>query len=348
MTRVPARLVLAFQRYGSACIVACLVLGVVVGAAGAVALANPESTTVTDHVDEQTVTVNASSTATVTEPSALFERGTVLADQAYPLAAAPNVTIVLETRTTAETRLRYEHRLALQYEITRGDDVVWTDTEPIAAANGTAENRARTTRTLSMRAVRARLGALRDAAGGSARVSVSLVVTTAYETDRYSGRVSRTAAVSAGDTWYTVESVRASRDHSTPEPRRVPVQSATRDAWALAVAGGALVVVGLLGAIARRRFDPDPEAVLRHRVHERRYDDWISNGHHPSSFDRRVVTMASLADLAELAIDRRRRIVFDESRQAYAVLDADVVYYYDEFWTDHDVLDDRNPREDAS
>ncbi|WP_323676166.1 DUF5305 family protein [Halorubellus sp. PRR65] len=339
MTRLPPRLALAFETHGWKVVAVVVVLGVAGVGLGASDLAHTERTTVTDHENLQTVSLNASSSATVTGNSTLFARGTELVDRPYPIDSAPNAAVVVVTETSAATRLYYNHSLALRYEITRGEERVWSETRVVAAENGSVDDRARTTATVSVRDVRDRLAELRTEAGSRARVSVTLVVRTAYETDRYRGRLTRTTALGLGDRWYSVESVDADRQHSTTEKRRVPVDDASTDAWALAIAGGALLAVGVLGGVAKRRFDPGDEDALRHRVHERRYDDWISAGHVPASFDRRVVTMASLADLAELAIDRQRRVVFDDSRQAYVVFDADVVYYYEEFWTEHDPKD---------
>lgn len=340
MTRLPPRLALAVRSYGWAVVAVVVAVGLVAAGVGASGLASPERTTVTDHTEQQTTSLDVASTATVTENATLFTPGTTLSDQAYPVAGAPNLTVVVETEASESTSLHYDHSLALRYAITRDEEVVWSETEPVATANGTVETGARTNATVSIPAVRDRLAELGAAAGSRARVSVTLVVSSAYETDRYQGQFTRKINLDIGDRWYSLASVDASREHSTPEHRRIRVAAANRDDRRLAIAGGALAVVGLLGAVGRYRFDPGDDADLRHRLHQRRYDDWISNGHLPSSFERRVVTMASLADLAELAIDRQRRIVFDDSQQAYAVFDADVVYYYDDFWTDHDPLDD--------
>jgi len=337
VTRLPPRVVLAFDRYGRTVAVALVALGLLVAGTGAVGFEDANRTTVTDHVDRQTVTLNASSSATVTEPNPLFDRGTTLSDQAYPVAGAPNATVVVDTRTTDATELQYEHAVAIRYEITRGDDVVWSNVRTLATETGTVDGEhARSTVTVSIPSVRERLTELQSAAGGRASVSAALVVSSTYETGRYSGQFERTGALQIDDNWYQVPSLSARERRSTPEERTTVVPANNDATWLQCLLGTALIAVGVVAAVAKRRFEPGDQSALRRRVHQRRYDDWISNGHVPASFDRRVVTMTSLADLAELAIDRNRRIVFDESRRAYVVFDEDVVYYFDEFWTKQD------------
>lgn len=342
MTGVPPRLVLAFDRYARPCVVVVLALGLVGVGLGASELSAAERTTVTDHENPQTVTLNVSSAATVTEDNGLFPRGTELVDRsAYLRTAAPNVTVVVATEATARTELRAEHAVSIRYDVVRGDEVHWSETRPVRASTEAAgAGRARSTATVSIPAVQERLDELRATVGSGARVSATLVVASAYETDRYEGELARDVDLQVGDRWYEVESATASEQRSDPSTRTVTVPADDGDARLLALAGGALLAVGVAGVVADRRFDVDDERTLRRRVHERRYADWISNGHLPASFDRRVVTMASLADLAELGIDRERRLIFDESRDAYAVFDGDVVYYYDAFWSEHDPLDE--------
>jgi hypothetical protein len=42
------------------------------------------------------------------------------------------------------------------------------------------------------------------------------------------------------------------------------------------------------------------------------------------------VTINSLEDLVDIAIDCNKRVIFDDSLEVYAVADGDIVYYYSE------------------
>lgn len=329
------RLRLGFDRYGWLLVVGLLLVGTVCVAAGAAGLGDTRTTTVTDHDHVEDVTVDVSSAATVTEPNPLYETGTTLTDRdSYLLTAAPNATVVVRTAVDPSTELRYVHRVAVTYTVERGGTVVWSETEPLAVANGTSDGgAARTTTTVSVPAVAERLGTLRDAVGPRASVSAQLNVTGEYDTGRYAGTLHATSDLSVSDRWYGVAATEASRRHSDPTQRTVAVPTNTLDSWLLVGVGALVALVGVAGAVAKRRFDPADEDRLRILVDRARYEDWISRGHLPESFDRRVILVASLGDLGELAVDRNRRIVHDPSRDSYVVVDGEVVYSFDPFWS---------------
>lgn len=317
-----------------------LVLGLVlVGAAGVVVgadgIGDSRTTTVTDHEHVQDVTLGVSSAATVTEPNPLYERGTTLTDRhSYLVTAAPNATVVVRTSVDRSTELRYEHRVALTYTVERGERLVWSETVPVAVADGTAaDGTARSAAELPIPSVAHRLGELRDAAGPRATVSAHLTVTAAYDTGRYQGTLNRTSDLGIADRWYSIEAAETSSRHSDTRSRAVAVPTSTLDSWLLFGAGGVTLLAALAVAVARLRLDPVDEDQLRTLVHRQRYEEWLSRGHLPESFDRRVILLASLADLGELAVDRNRRIVHDASRDTYAVVDGDVVYAFDPFWS---------------
>ncbi|WP_267641124.1 DUF5305 family protein [Haloarchaeobius amylolyticus] len=330
MSRLWTRLEFALQRYGWPLCVAVVVLGLAVVGGGVVGMEEPRTTTVTDHTHVQTVSTNVSSAATVTAENPLYDTGVTLTDQsAYLASAAPNLTVVVESGVEPGSTLRYRHEVALRYTIERGDEVVWSATRTVASEQGTArEGRARTEVTVATPAVADRLRELRSAAGGDSSVAVAVVVTTDYETDRYDGTLSHESALSVGDTWYSLSAGETEQTHSDRNSRRVTVPAENRDAWLLV--GGGLVVslAGVAGVVATRRFAFADPAVLAYRLHQERYEEWISRGRLPSSFDRPVVTVESLGALGELAVDRGRRIVFDESLSTYVVVDDGVVYRF--------------------
>jgi hypothetical protein len=63
-------------------------------------------------------------------------------------------------------------------------------------------------------------------------------------------------------------------------------------------------------------------------VYRERYAEWISNGEFPTDTDKRYVTISSLEDLVDIAIDSNKRVIYDETLDAYGVADGDIVYYY--------------------
>jgi hypothetical protein len=104
----------------------------------------------------------------------------------------------------------------------------------------------------------------------------------------------------------------------------------TTESRSPAVIGG-LSVLGTLSlagaAFVSRRSSTDIEAARR-AVHEQRYAEWISRGSIPMWIGEYHVSLDTLEDVVDVAIDTNERVVHDEQRGLFAVVNDGVVYYY--------------------
>jgi hypothetical protein len=89
---------------------------------------------------------------------------------------------------------------------------------------------------------------------------------------------------------------------------------------------GLLAVVGA-GAVTYVERDIDVDALETEYFHEE-YRGWISEGEFPTGTDKRYISINSLEDLVDIAIDSNKRVIFDPSLDVYAVIDGDLVYYF--------------------
>jgi hypothetical protein len=100
--------------------------------------------------------------------------------------------------------------------------------------------------------------------------------------------------------------------------------------------GGALAALGLLGAGGLVALDRRgafaltyaTRAAIRRRRERESFAEWISVGRVPDG-DGRVVTVESLEDLVDVAIDSDRRVIEDPDSGVFVVLDGETRYEFD-------------------
>jgi len=147
-----------------------------------------------------------------------------------------------------------------------------------------------------------------------------------YDTGRQQGTVTATTPVEITDNAYWLGnslSDSATHSHRSGTARTTESRSAT-------LVGG-LSVLGTLSlagaALVARRSPTDLEAARR-AVHERRYAEWISRGSIPMWIGDYHVSLDTLEDVVDVAIDTNERVVHDTQRGLFAVVNDGVVYYY--------------------
>lgn len=335
MTAPPlARLRLLLSRRGGTVAVALAVVGVVLVGAGAWTYATPPTTRVTDYEHRQTVTLDLHTSATATGDTSLYAAGARLEDQPlYLYESAPTVRVDAALGVEGGELRERSLSVRLVYRVVRGGETFWRESHTVAAAtdpDSSAEG------SVDPRAVRERARRLADDVGEAATVRVELVAAASYRTGLYEGNVTARTPVEWGKTWYAVPPASEAARHRTPVGHTVTVPrsplgyAGPAGAGVLALVGAAVVVV-----VGRRT----NERRLEHRVHERRYAEWISTGTVPDPPADRTVDVATLADLAELAIDTRKRVVHDPETDTYFVVDGEVAYRFRRGATLDDVWD---------
>lgn len=317
---------------GLAVALALLLLAAASGGAAGIAYANADSSyTVTEREHVQTFRLTANDSAVVTGDTPLWEQGTVLRNKpVYLTDVSPDLTVTSVTRTPDDTEVRISHRVALVVEASVGGERLWRDRWPLATTNTTVtDGRHVAETTVDVPATIERLERLRRELSDSVTLSTRLRIRTSYESDRYAGSLSGTVPIALGTESYSIGSFQpAERSHAETTTRR---ETATDEPLpTTTLLGGATALLSVLGAVVAvvgaRRLD-DPERLYR-ELERRRLDEWISSGAVPNEALENPIRLDSLTDLVDVAIDANERVVHDEARGIYAVIDGSTTYTY--------------------
>jgi hypothetical protein len=316
-------------RYGLAIAAVLAVVGILLVGIGGVTYATPPTTEVTESTDRQTIRSAVHTEVTASGDTALYDAGTELTDQpVYLFASSETVTVEQRTAVPANQTVDVQQNVSIRYRIARNGATYWTDTRVLATTDtSTSTGTAVTTAALNMSAVRERLAALRDSVGQAGVVDAHLVVSVTYDTTKYAGSLSETASLSVTSDGYQVGRPTMERTHSQQEARRVTLPTRNSLAYLLPLGAGALLLVAAAGVVAGHHRGFDEEAI-EGELATRRYQEWISTGTIPESFEGTVVAVDSLAGLVDTAIDSDSRVIHDEDQAVFAVLDGQVVYLY--------------------
>ncbi|MFB6171363.1 MAG: DUF5305 domain-containing protein [Haloarculaceae archaeon] len=306
-------------------------MGALAGGAGYVH-ARGGARTVTERTHVQTVRLGVNDSARVTDGDSLWAAGTRLRDRpVYLQAATPNLTVLAHTSVPRSTAVDLRQRIVLVIHASADGEPLWSDTRTLASRETTVTDGRGTVRTtLSVPALRDRLDRVRASVAAPVTLSVDLRVRSRYDTGRYAGTLSTAAPLSLRSGTYSVGAFDpATRTHERRVTRRVDRSGPGPRRSTLA--GGAVALLSLVGAVAAvagyRRFDDG--AAIRRRLERTAFEEWISAGRLPADPEGTTVTVASLADLVDVAIDSDGRVIHDAERGRYAVLDGGAVYVYD-------------------
>lgn len=325
-----ARYLLA--RRGLAVALALLLLAAASGGAAGIAYANADSSyTVTEREHVQTFRLTANDSAVVTGDTPLWAEGTVLKDKpVYLTEVSPNLTVTSVTRTPDGTEVRVSHRVALVVEASVVGERLWHDRRTLTSTDTTVrDGRLVTETTIDVPATIERLARLRRELSDSVTLSTRLQIRTTYESDRYAGSLSTTVPIALGTESYSIGSFQPTeRSHAETTTHRE--SSADVSPPTTTLLGGATSLLSVLGAVVAvvgwRRLG-DPEQLYRELERER-LDEWISAGAVPNEVLSDPIRLDSLTDLVDVAIDANERVVHDEARGIYAVIDGSTTYTY--------------------
>lgn len=289
---------------------------------------NPTTTQVTDYTDQQTVSAETVTTATATGATGLYDEGETLRNQpVYLSAESPEVTVTLRTSRAAGDPIRVEQRLVLVTTAARDGAVFWSENRTLARTQ--TDSRTVTTQsTLNVSALQQRLADRERAIGSAGDLSMALLVRIHYDTGEYSGTLTERVPIDLTESWYRIPTVTLSTEHQRPITRTATVP---RDRWVYLLPGavGALALLaGVVTAGAWFTRLRDGEEGLTRQIQHRTHAEWISEGSLAGHDLDGAISMASLEDLVDVAIDTDSRVVYDPERELYAVVDDPTVYVY--------------------
>ena len=316
------RLRLFAARHGRIIGVVLAVAGLVCFAVAGVAMAAPTEDAAVER-DSRTLTTTHAVNATVTETVAPYSAGQELnGEPRYLLAAAPNATVT--SATSLPDSGSAEARLVLSYVVVADDTRLWATNRTLAAASGT--DSVRLSHTLNASAIRERAGRLAQNFGAGTTVNVAVETVVDYETGPHAGTYRTTSVVNFPNARsYTVAPTERSvtRTETTTVTRVDQDRTIGESGVSPARAGAGAVGFALLGgagwfAWGRRRFDASAE---RRRLHARRYDVYITSVEGPLAYGWPDEFVASLAALADYAIDTNNQILECQQTGVYLVRD---------------------------
>ena len=320
------RLDLLVARYGMGLVVALAVLGVVALGASAWAVATPQTDTVEQQVDDETIETELTTSAVVVDDG-LWEQGTVLEDNpVYLQNATP--TLQLHTRTSvpsADTEVI--HDVELVYEAVRDEKRFWEQPDPVSRDAPSAEGAiAESDAEIRIDEIRDQRRSLEDELAGVGSVDVTLRVTTSYDTGTNDGELTMETPLRTVDGAYWLDEPTPTATESYTETQEIEVSESRSP-----VLVGLLALLGVLSlstAWLFSRWSAVDEVAARQAVHERRYAEWISRGSIPMWIGEHHISLDTLEDVVDVAIDTNERVVHDRQRGLFAVVNDDVVYYY--------------------
>jgi hypothetical protein len=316
-------------RYGPVIVAVLVIVGTLAVVGAGLVYANPPTETVTERTDEQRFVTGVDTVAVVTGESRLYDRGERLRNRpVYFINATPQLTFVTNTTVPEGESVTVTQRLVLEQSAERGDEPFWESTRVLSATDQrVTDGRLTTETTVDMAAVAERAAETRSAIGGVGTLTTRVRLRVTYETDAYDGDLTTTAPVTVTERAYWLDgSLAANRTEATTVSRQV--EEPPRLGTALGMAGLGLLAYLLAGATGLVYLrDPDLDA-METELARTRYDEWISRGEIPTKAEKQYIRIDTLEDLVDIAIDSGKRVIYDDSYDAYGVVDADIVYYY--------------------
>ncbi|WP_302080714.1 DUF5305 family protein [Salinibaculum rarum] len=326
-------------RYERVLVAAFMVVSAIAFAGGAAAAVAPtETQQVTAQTEAQSINTTLTTHATVTGDTTLYESDERLTDMpVYLLSATPNVTF-LATTTVPSVETTVSQQLVLELTATRNGEMFWQNQTTLASeTKRVTDGQARTTATLDIQELtRERLAATTDATDGVGTIQARVFVDTTYDTGSHTGYTNASTALSITDRAYELDTPQTSQQsHATAVTKTVPVSESTIGLAGLeipsravgwTVVGLVALVVALVVWLTASRIE-DFEAFEK-QYEKVRYAEWISQGKIPDSGSYVRVPVESLLDLVDIAIDSKKRVIHDQSREVYAVVDGNILFEF--------------------
>ncbi|MFC7202667.1 DUF5305 domain-containing protein [Haloferax namakaokahaiae] len=288
----------------------------------------PTTQTISEERNVQTIDSSVGTSAVVTGNSTLYERGERLENRsAYFVPVTPNLSFHVDTKVPSNQEVTVSQRLTMEVVGLRGDEPFYQSEEVLLDEQRTvSDGRLVTDRSINVSAMRQALQRKRAETRGVGHFRTFLELNVTYRTDSYEGTLTASAPfIISGQAYYLDGAVADSQTRSETVQRDVQRPSDPTKYGSLAALG--LVLFGLCGLIIRTEADSDPDA-LRTRISRSRHDEWISRGEFPTESEKQYISIRSLEDLVDVAIDTNRRVIYDPNIEVYAVIDGSEIYYY--------------------
>lgn len=287
--------------------------------------------------------------AVVQQESRVFSEGQQLENQPlYFTRLSPMMegTYTLEHSGDVDTAVGAVSLELVLQAVDDGDDdeeiVYWRETESLATEDVelTGDETHETSFSMNVSGVAEEIDEIESQIGASPGTSEMVIraeATLEGETDHgpFTSSRSEQLEIEVNQGTYSISEDSMGTDpheHTQEVAQEVPVEHP----WYLEVGGPLLLLVGLIGTVAvgflryngTLTVTPAERQQLAFAKTRAQYSDWISKGTVPPVTDERVVTVNSLTDLVDVAIDSNARAIESEDGQSYVVLTGNLRYVY--------------------
>lgn len=307
---------------------ALLLAGVLCLVGAGYVFSTPTTQTVTEETNAQTFSTRADLSAFASRPTALYERGERLENRsAYFLSASPSMALDVTTSVPSDESVRVDQRLELEVRGVRDGRPFYRSTRTLVETNETVtDGSATASETLNVSALRQELRTLQAATDGVGSFRIRLSLSVAYRSDAYAGTLRSTVPfVLDGQAYYLDGSLEDDTAESTPVRRQVTRPPGVAEYGGLAAVAFLLFGLSYLARDLDSRVDAE---ALRTQIVRDRHAEWISRGEFPTDSEKPYVSILTLEDLVDVAIDTNRRVIHDPQIDVYAVIDSSEIYYY--------------------
>lgn len=328
---VTARSKWVVARYGIPLAVVLALVGVLAFGGAYAAYTNPPTEQVSSTVYDQRIASETTTSAVVTGDTDLYQDGATLENKpVYFYNATQNLTFRTVTNLPEGESVNVTQRLVLQHRATRNGETFWSSQRMLVTSEQQpATEQLVTETTVDMRAVQQTVAERRSEIGAVGIFQTVVRFRVTYETSDYSGTLNATAPIVLTDRAYWVEgSLAAEQTHEETTSREITQSPDLLRVGGLSLLGVfALGLAGVLGISSLRGFDLD---TIEAELVRSRHDEWISRGELPTNSERQYISIDTLEDIVDIAIDSNKRVIYDRRYEAYGVVDDDIVYYYAE------------------
>lgn len=313
-----------------------VLVGVVLLLAGMYVYAVPPAEEPTEErIDTQRFTATVGDRVTVERETPLYHPGTVLENHpAYFTNTADTITLTGAVSVPANRSVAVTYRLTLRAFADRADKTVWTNETLLVAGEQTVtDGEIAFEETVDVVALSDYLFRVEEITQTVAGIRTQVVLEATYSTvsttgEPYEGTLDVTRELRIVDNAYWVEGEASTTNTESVTVQGAPVSKERDTESALFLFGGGVVLLLLARGIDSYRRTLPPTTALAQAVERATYAEWISAGEHVFTPQATYVEMDSLGDLANLAIDANRRIIYSEPDRAYVVTLDDQRYYW--------------------
>jgi len=310
-------------------VVVALLLGGVLCLVGAgYVYSTPTTQTITDETNQQTFSTRVDSSALVTRPTALYDQGERLENRSvYFLTASPSMTFETTTSVPSEESVQVSQQLQLEVRGVRDGQSFYRSTRTLIETNRTVDDGSLTaSATLNVSDLSQDLVAVQEEVQAVGQFQLRLLFEVTYQTDAYDGTLQSTTPFVINEQAYYLDGSLADEETESTFVEREITESPDPAAYGgLALVG--ILFFGVAGVVVRIEDQIDAEALRTRIVHDQ-HEEWISRGQFPTNSEKQYISILTLEDLVDVAIDTNRRVIYDPQIDAYAVIDSSEIYYY--------------------